>query len=73
MSDSVELKIPIDLTILEAGVRYEIFPYLLEEVKTHKELDDFGMDVIGDRYMMPICGSVDLLCEPYTRLCVKRI
>lgn len=56
MSDSVELKIPIDLTILEAGVagvRYEIFPYLLEEVKTQKELD-----VIGDRYMMPICGSV---------------
>ena len=36
MSDSVELKIPIDLTILEAGVagvRYEIFPYLLEESK----------------------------------------
>uniref|UniRef100_A0A6C0JPP5 Uncharacterized protein n=1 Tax=viral metagenome TaxID=1070528 RepID=A0A6C0JPP5_9ZZZZ len=61
MSDSVELKIPIDLTILEAGVagvRYEIFPYLLEEVKTQKELDDFGMDVIGDRYMMPICESV---------------
>lgn len=64
MSDSVELKIPIDLTILEAGVagmRYEIFPYLLEEVKTQKELDDFGInmiDVIGDRYMMPICGSV---------------
>ena len=61
MSDSVELKIPIDLTILEAGVagvRYEIFPYLLKEVKTQKELDDFGinmMDVIGDRYMMPIC------------------
>lgn len=56
MSDSVELKIPIDLTILEAGVAgvmYEIFPYLLEEVKTQKELD-----VIGDRYMMPICGSV---------------
>ena len=53
MSDSVELKIHIDLTILEAGVRYEIFPYLLEEVKTQKELD-----VIGDRYMMPIYGSV---------------
>ena len=57
MSDSVELKIPIDLTILEAGVRYEIFPYLLEEVKTQKELDDFGinmMDVIGDRYVSHI-------------------
>jgi hypothetical protein len=77
MSDSVELKIPIDLTILEAGVtgvRYEIFPYLLKEVKTQKELDDFGinmMDVIGDRYMTPICGSV--MWVIYKIMCKKDI
>ena len=41
MSDSVDLKIPIDLTILEAGVagvRYKIFSYLLEESKDRKNL-----------------------------------
>ena len=77
MSDIEKIKIPIALHLLEsgiAGVRYEIFPFLLSEVKTQQELNDFGenmMDVIGDSYKMPICGSV--MWVIYKIMCKKNI
>jgi hypothetical protein len=75
--NKMEITIPYSLLILEAGiagVRYEIFPFLLKEVKTQKELNDFGdnmMDVIRDRYINPICGSV--LWSIYKYMCKKDI
>ena len=77
MSEQTTLKIPFSLAILEggvAGVRYEIFPHLLKEVKSQKELDTLGenmMNVIGDRYQIPICGSV--MWVIYKKYCEKDI
>ena len=65
MSDQkIELKIPGELIILAAGVAgaiYEILPRLVKETNSQEDLNTFGrnmMDVIGDRYMIPTCGSV---------------
>lgn len=57
-----------------AGVKFEIIPFLLKEVKTQQELDLFVnnmMDIIGDIYSMPLCGSA--LWVIYKYYCNKDI
>ena len=59
-----QLTVPGGLSILASGVPgsiFEIIPRLTSELKSQEELNKFSMnlmDTIGDRYMMPICGSV---------------
>jgi hypothetical protein len=62
-SHQYKLEVPLSLDVLEggvAGVRYEIIPLLMKEIRSQEEFDSFGenmMDVIGDRYKIPMCGS----------------
>lgn len=65
-------QVPFSLQIVGAevaGVIYELFPRLLERFSDEElvEIGENAMTCVGDRYMMPLCGSA--LWTVYKRIC----
>ena len=76
-SDEEKITLPLSLILLEggvAGVRFEIYPLLLKNIKSQEDLYIFGnglMNVIGYTYTIQQTGSA--MWVIYTHFCNKDI